>query len=413
MRSHLQIALTITSCCLAGLTAACSHEDSTVTATPDAHASVALGTWNEDSATAYLDQRAAWWVQWKGAARDHGTFCVSCHTTVPYILSQPAIHAGPGAPDISANERLILDDVTKRVRLWKDVEPYYSNSWYGAPNAVGSRGTESILNALILSVYSEQTGHLTDDTRAAFANLWALQLTSGAGKGAWPWQQFHLQPWEAADSGYYGAALAAIAVGTAPDNYQSTPAIQNNLKLLREYLLRDYTSEPLLNQTFLLLASAKLPQLLTPSQQKSIADQLFAVQRPDGGWSLSRLSGPWYGWNYISALAMLNLRRDRTPRETKSDGDATAMVTYAMQQSGIPRENPQLQRGLAWLVANQSQIDGSWPAYSLNRKRDLSTNIGRFMSDEATAYAVLALTQRGAQSSPPAVSQAGQAPPSP
>ncbi|MDQ6701317.1 MAG: hypothetical protein M3Z36_14145, partial [Acidobacteriota bacterium] len=41
-------------------------------------------SWDAKAAAAYLDGRASWWATWPTAARDHGTFCVSCHTAVPY-----------------------------------------------------------------------------------------------------------------------------------------------------------------------------------------------------------------------------------------------------------------------------------------------------------------------------------------
>src|SRR5580692_12541184 len=51
----------------------------------------AVNSWDPKAAAAYLDQRAAWWMGWQGASRDHQTFCISCHTALPYALSRPAL----------------------------------------------------------------------------------------------------------------------------------------------------------------------------------------------------------------------------------------------------------------------------------------------------------------------------------
>ena len=228
-------------------------------------------------------------MQWTGAARDHGTFCISCHTALPYALSRTALRPALAEQGPTEIERSLLENVTKRVRLWKNVGPYYSGQGYDSGQrydheSAESRGTEAVLNALILASHDAQGGALSDDTRAAFNNMWALQQPRGENRGSWPWLQFDQEPWEARDSPYYGAALAAIAVGTAPGNYAATPEIQENLASLRLFLNRERTSQSIINHVFLLLASSKLPGLLTPQEQQAIVREIMSKQQRDGGW---------------------------------------------------------------------------------------------------------------------------------
>jgi squalene-hopene/tetraprenyl-beta-curcumene cyclase len=381
---------TLAACLLAGIVAVCWHtetssagpKDPKPTATHFDQPETRIGSsWNQKAAAAYLDERAGWWMAWPKAARDHDTFCVSCHTAVPYALSRPALRKSLAEETPSANERKILDNVTKRVRLWKEVAPFYSDADRGAYKTVESRGTESVLNALILASNDAQHGQLSNDTRIALKNMWAEQQTTGSLKGSWSWLRFANEPWEADDSDYYGAALAAVAAGTTPGNYLTRPEVQNNLKLLREYLNRECAAQTAINRVVLLWASAKLPGLLKPQQQKAIIKEVLDKQQPDGGWSLSSLVGGWK-------------RNDGTPQEAKSDGYATGLIAFALQQAGIPRENPQEKLALAWLAANQNKTEGFWLAYSLNKNEahHLSPGTALFMNDAATAYAVLALS---------------------
>lgn len=368
----------------AGILSACSR-----TAKEPAHA-----TWDAKAAASYLDQRELSWMAWPGAARDHDTFCVSCHTVLPYALARPALRKAVGDQGPAADERKLLENVTKRVRLWSEVGPYYSGgAGYDNAKPVESRGTEAVINALILANADAETGKLSDITRTAFANMWAQQLPDGDRKGSWPWLQFGMEPWEAQDSHYYGAALAALAVGTAPENYRSTPDIQPRVSPLRDYLNREYEKQSTMNHVALLWASVKLPGLIDADRQKAIIREVSEAQQSDGGWRLPPLA--WQsGWGAHSIIRK-RLRSDWSRQESQSDGYATGLITFVLHQAGIPTDDPRVRRGISWLETNQTRTDGSWPSVSLTQRRSPDSNTGHFMRDAATAYAVLALIENG------------------
>jgi squalene-hopene/tetraprenyl-beta-curcumene cyclase len=352
-------------------------------------APIASTSWSPKAAAAYLDQRAEWWMSWPGAARDQGTFCISCHTALAYSLSRPALRTALGEKAPSADERRLLDNVIKRVRIWKEAKPYYDDA-NGANKSLQSRGTESVLNALILASFDARGGQLSPDTRTAFGNMWALQQTAGSEEGSWLWIDFENEPFEAKDSLFYGACLAAVAVGTAPEGLRASPDIQYNVNRLHDYLNREFARQSLINQVDLLWASTKLPGLLTQKQQTSIMDEVFGKQQADGGWSLSSLAWTWSG-SSLKSLVKLWTKAEDTPFNGKSDGYATGLIVFALEQAGLPRENVHLQRGLTWLIRNQNASEGRWQGYSLNHRRAPSSPTGLFMSDSATAFAVLAL----------------------
>ncbi len=336
-------------------------------------------TWDPKAAAAYLDQREGWWRQWPGSARDHGTFCVSCHTALPYALARSRLDTMVHGAAPSQEELALMSDVLKRVRLWNETQPYYTDRNSGPNKSAQSRGTEAVLDALILASSDARAGHLSAETRAAFDDMWALQESTGEAAGAWSWLDFGLQPWEVKDGQYYGAAMAALAVGMAPDDYLATPAIQPALQRLRSYLDRDYSKQPLHQRLALLWAATRLPGLLDSERRQSIIDDALRAQNWDGGWSLYALT-PSY-------------RRGKTLWRLWSDGYATGFVTLVLQRAGVPRSNPQLRRGLSWLLAHQRLPQGRWATSSINEWHNPANPVSGFMSDAATAYAVLSLTE--------------------
>jgi squalene-hopene/tetraprenyl-beta-curcumene cyclase len=363
-------------------------------------ASVKAAGWDKAAAAKYLDDREVWWQAWPHAQKDHDTVCVSCHTQVPYALARPAMRSQLGEHAVSEPERAMLDSIIKRVNLGNDAVTFYSDAEHGPGKTKEARNAEAVNNTLILAAYDVESSQSAEGkvayrtqpaihaaSRKAFEAMWATQEQTGAKAGAWLWQNFHFSPWEAPESEYYGAAQAALAVGIAPRNYRADPKIQGNLTLLRDYLRRELPNQPLINRVALLWASSKLSGLMTGQEREALADELKSKQHPDGGWSLTDLGKNKQGESSWK-------RHDDTPFDLRSDGYATGLIVLALEENGLGNI-AEAKKGLAWILANQDKSEGLWPAWSVNRHRELNSDAGKFMSDAATGFSVLALENSG------------------
>jgi len=115
--------------------------------------------------------------------------------------------------------------------------------------------------------------------------------------------------------------------------------------------------------------------------------QIYAIgiYEPIGARSRTpeELFGPG-GWSTSSVVIKTWKRRNGT--------DMARASPRSCFRAGISPTQSQLKRALTWLEKNQDP-QGFWPAYSLNKQQGPASDAGRFMSDAATAYSVLALTQ--------------------
>jgi squalene-hopene/tetraprenyl-beta-curcumene cyclase len=340
------------------------------------------GSWSDAAAAKYLDSREAWWQSWPTAQLSEGTVCLSCHTVVPYALARPGLRAALGEKELTPAENAMLDSIEKRVADWAKLAPYYTDPAHAQP----SHATEAVLNALVLAEYSQQQPELKPIASRAFDEAWALQETSGEDAGGWEWQDFHEVPWESKESAYQGAAMLEIALGFMPSSYGVDPSTRIHSEQLRQYLVQHYAAQPAFNQLYVLWASTTTPGLLSDAQRADLMARVSKLQRADGGWSLPTLDTQTEAKKFAFDLFK------RANNVDGSDGIATGLVVLALEKAGVSAADPMMRRGLAWLEAHQYE-GGNWWASSMNGFRNPTTDLGRFMSDAATGYAVLALEQ--------------------
>ena len=296
-----------------------------------------------EAALHFLDSAALQWQKQKK--------CFTCHTNYAYLYARPLVSAD--APAHKEVRRFAEELVAER---WKKQGPRWD--------------AEVVATAAALAFNDAATsGKLHPLTRTALDRMWTVQQPDGG----WKWLKCNWPPMESDD--HYGATLAALAAGVAPEGYAKTEAAQKGLARLRRYFAKN-PAKDLHHRAMLLWVSTYLDGFLSAEQKAACVKELTALQKPDGGWALATLG------DYK--------RADKQSQDmASSDGYATGFVVYVLRRAGVPAEDVRIKKGVAWLKANQ-RASGRWFTRSVNRDSK------HYISHAGTAFAVMALAECGA-----------------
>ncbi|MCH2374409.1 MAG: squalene--hopene cyclase [Planctomycetes bacterium] len=312
--------------------------------TPHADEEIAT-SFSAEHAARYLDNTATRWQKKRQ--------CGSCHTSFAYLLGRPALESvRPSPPTVRAYfERMIEVD-------WPTKGPRWT--------------AEVVCVASTFAVHdAATTGKLSPSTLSAFDRMFKLQRDDGG----WDWLRAGWPPFESDE--HYGVTLAAIGLGTAPDDFAGA---NNEARAcvdgIRRYL-STHRPASLHQRAMGMWASIRIDGILSADGRRKTLEALLREQRPDGGWALATL------------IPKTHKRLDNAPQDFEtSDGYGTGFVVYVARLAGVPREDVRLQRGIAWLKTNQ-RVSGRW--FTRSPTRDSR----HFISNAGTAYAALALAACG------------------
>ena len=332
-----------------------------------------------------------------------GQACLSCHTSLPYALVEPLI---PGDYQAYAD---LIDNVDNRIRTWSTNTPWYAtdkrrqmeafgglppNALEGLIDGPGSRGVESVFNALIRAMHDAYAGSPAQTTtKLAFEHMWAEQVKDGPKAGRWHWIQANLVPWEVADSDLWGASLACVA-----SSLFGELAPQSNLAMLDAALREGAESLDVslhAKAAMLWCDSESGGRVLEESTAATIVSDLLAAQHQEGGWGLREL-GPWIGWAGSDSDCCAQ-------REVRPDTYATGFVTLALARRAKLGKEPlkePLDRAVAWIDRELKNPYPAEPRY--NRHTSTAKDLPEFRNNLYTnaghmwAYLARAAYERSA-----------------
>ena len=304
-------------------------------ATADEPRVKAFGPDTIKAAAKYLDDGAHHWVREKS--------CIACHSTGVYMVERSALTEWLGKPGDE-----VLAQFTEAVP--KDG---------GKPDA---SPIKSVWRSSGLASWDRHvTGRISEHTDRSLRHTLTLLTDDGSFRTIKqveiPYITTHFEL----------TVQAARAITTAPGWLASLKDADTlaRVERMKKYL---HEHEPVNDYELALKLrlSVLMPALVPPPVRDAATAMLWRQQQPDGGWSTRRMSDvmKWHETMDPKVVAMIQAEPDAA--SPASDPYMTAFAIVLLRESGVPPDDARIQKGVAWLKANQ-RVSGRWWMKSLYR----------------------------------------------
>tara|TARA_R110002111_G_scaffold168038_1_gene233766 strand:- start:23667 stop:24824 length:1158 start_codon:yes stop_codon:yes gene_type:complete len=310
----------------------------------------------------YLEQGAVAWTKQRK--------CVSCHTNGLYLFSRPELTLELGPPSIE-NRDFFIAELRKMKTM--DREKLLS----------GIRPTQVAYIAAGLAEWDQHVNKkVSPETEEALRFMLSLQAQDGSWGNLDCWPPFE-------SSNFQGATVAARALSSAPGWLENLKEenLQAGVDRLKAYLQKTEPAHDY-GRLILLWTAARYPDLISADKQQALIEMVRKHQLPDGGWSIRTFAAPeaWGRGNRAEKLRE-EPEYDQTANGWKnlaSDGHQTGLAIIVLRESGVPANDPQIQKGIEWMLTHQRE-SGRWWTRSLNTDR------WHFITYSGTFYPLVAL----------------------
>ncbi len=306
-------------------------------------------TFSPEQAARYLDTAS---LNWQKRRK-----CATCHTNMPYLMARPSLTAS--LPD-SGEVRGFFED-------------YFLTRWEKGKKTPEKPYRPVVVGTALAFNDAQTSGSLSEVTRKTLDLMWTTQ----GEEGAWKWAKCGWAPMEIDD--HYGVTLAVLAAGIAPGDYAETEAAKAGLEKAKGYL-KTHSGPSLHHRIMTAWASLRIGGLMERQEREETLRQMLSKQLADGGWSTPSFLADWKDFR----------RKDNKPHDVETpDAYGTGLALVVAREMGVPASDARLQKGVAWLKANQRE-SGKW--FSRSPAKDSM----HYFTNTGCAFALLGLQACGA-----------------
>ncbi len=313
------------------------------------------------AAARYLDDGAVAWMREKS--------CLACHTPGAYMLDRPALTPWLGKPNEEVHDRFVdgISDEPPAARQAGGIR-YPDQSERAVWRAAG-----------LVQWDRHGTGKVSEPTDRALRSM----LRQSASHGGWYMPGEVEIPYVTTD--FELTLHAARAIVEAPG---WLAALKDKDLLERIERMKTFLAETRPRNDYeralrIGLASI-LPELVPRETREADIAMLWAKQHDDGGWCTRDMSDTRNWRTPMSEISVKLIEGLPDAARPQSDPFMTAQAIILLRESGVPADDPRIQKGIAWLKAEQ-RVGGWWWMNSLYRGNY------NFITYIATARAMRAL----------------------